>query len=149
MKEPDRYDPVSSRHIEIYCRTSYDVRVTIPPRKARLSGERIRSALQACGFESTLVSSRSSLFRLSHSKNGHPDYVVVEVAPTPCLETARVSDGQWTLAPEVIYPWIVLVWKAETFLRSKYGQSPDTPDLEIPPIIEVAVMALRNASDEP
>ena len=149
MKEPARYDPVSTRFIEIYCRMSYDVRVTVPPRKTPLSGEQIRLALQACGFESTLLHNKSGLFRLSHGKIGHPEYVVVEVAPTIRSETAQVSDGETIIIPEETYSWVVIVWKAETFLRSLYGRTPDTADVEMPPIIDVAVMALRAASDEP
>ncbi len=149
MKEPDRHDPVSARFIEIYCRTSYDVRVTVPPRKSALSGSQIRSTLQAHGFASTHVHSGSNLFRLSHGVIGQSDYVVIEVAPTVRPEMARVGDGESIIVPEETYPWVTLVWKVETFLRSKYGLTPDTPGQEMPPIIEVAVMALRNASDEP
>ncbi len=149
VKEPARYDPVSTRMVEIYCRTRYDGHVTAPPRQTRLSGERIRSTLQACGFESTLVHSGSSLFRLSHGKIGQPDYVVVEVSPTTRPETARVNNGEPIIVPEEVYHWVTLVWTTETFLRSMYGRTPDTADMEIPPIIDVAVMALRAASDEP
>ncbi len=142
----DRNQPLSQHRIQIFCGATYDVHVVVPFGRTHLSGARIRSTLEGCGFKMTYSDPATGRFLLALNDADCTMLVTVHVPEPGHPREYRITDITTLITPAETYPCAVLAWGTKFFLRSNYGETPDQAGPEFPAAIDVAVKALRAAS---